>query len=708
MGKSAAERKRLQRERLKEKGLYEGYAKKESEGKRNRRKLWKERATEEARETMRKKRAEEQRKYRFKKQQERRGIDKDDSAKQSHSPVYKSRSSLGKAIAKVKRALPRSPRKRSTVVRTLFGDVTPGIENKKRGRIAITAEVSDLVSQFYEKDSISYQAPGLKDYTIIRTQAGTKKKLQKRYLYFTIGEMFEEFKKEHPQIEIGLSKFSCLRPKHVMLRSQTPENLCLCLYHENVRLLLEAIPDFPKRTNEFVSTIVCDPQNRDCMLQTCGDCGNLKKFRDLQENLLSVLDVDENLTFRQWLKDDDKLVRAKQTASAQEVLTKLEDKCTYFLWHKYIQTKQACNFDTLKAKVTSSSIVIQIDFSENFTFKYQDEIQSAHWASRSCTVYCAVIYYRETPSDEVKVASYACISDYMMHDKYSVVVFNDAVLRDFKAHHPAIDVKVINYQSDGCGQHFKQKYMLCYITTIPDISVNWHFTATSHGKGAVDGVGGCLKRRLHESIKARQLDPSSIQELATYAAKMCPNISIVYVSAEMIERVKPELNKTWYIDKPNSIHNIPDTRKAHCFRSVQPYVLSVHTVSGDVEGFQINFKSGAISEIPPAQCLQEEAIEEKNSDDKLKPGNWILVQYLLSKGKKKKYIAQILTINNNEDIFHVKFLRYDRMSRKFFWPKVDDKADVDKNQVIKILPEPQFDKRLKLYFQGVSFDSDVV
>ena len=132
----------------------------------------------------------------------------------------------------------------------------------------------------------------------------------------------------------------------------------------------------------------------------------------------------------------------------------------------------------MKASVTSSSIVVEIDFSENFTFKYQDEIRSAHWASRSCTLFCAVIYYREKLSGEVKVASYACISDYMKHDKYSVVVFNDAILKHFQEQNPTITLKEINYQSDGCGQHFKQKYMLCYITTVTGISINWHFTAT--------------------------------------------------------------------------------------------------------------------------------------------------------------------------------------------------------------------------------------
>ena len=36
-------------------------------------------------------------------------------------------------------------------------------------------------------------------------------------------------------------------------------------------------------------------------------------------------------------------------------------------------------------------------------------------------------------------------------------------------------------------------------------NIRWNFFATSHGKGAVDGVGGVLKRRAWNKVKARQI-----------------------------------------------------------------------------------------------------------------------------------------------------------------------------------------------------------
>ena len=41
--------------------------------------------------------------------------------------------------------------------------------------------------------------------------------------------------------------------------------------------------------------------------------------------------------------------------------------------------------------------------------------------------------------------------------------------------------------------HFKQKYSLC-MTTLMDENVEWDFSATSHGKGDIDGLGGTYKQ----------------------------------------------------------------------------------------------------------------------------------------------------------------------------------------------------------------------
>ena len=44
-------------------------------------------------------------------------------------------------------------------------------------------------------------------------------------------------------------------------------------------------------------------------------------------------------------------------------------------------------------------------------------------------------------------------------------------------------------------------------------NISWNFFATSHGKGAVDGVGGVLKRTAWNKVKARQVVIRNAAEL---------------------------------------------------------------------------------------------------------------------------------------------------------------------------------------------------
>ena len=64
----------------------------------------------------------------------------------------------------------------------------------------------------------------------------------------------------------------------------------------------------------------------------------------------------------------------------------------------------------------------------------------------------------------------------------------------------------IHYFTDGCASQYKHKYSfanVCYHDIdFPGVTCEWHFFATSHGKGACDGIGGTMKRATHlESLR---------------------------------------------------------------------------------------------------------------------------------------------------------------------------------------------------------------
>lgn len=67
---------------------------------------------------------------------------------------------------------------------------------------------------------------------------------------------------------ISRSKFCSLRPKHVKLMEERPYNVCVCVVHENIRMLLEVLKDhvnipgcLTKFTNEMSLFVTLLPRN---------------------------------------------------------------------------------------------------------------------------------------------------------------------------------------------------------------------------------------------------------------------------------------------------------------------------------------------------------------------------------------------------------------------------------------------------------------
>ena len=96
--------------------------------------------------------------------------------------------------------------------------------------------------------------PGRKDRVIIRkTVEGEKKKTteQVRYMLMSLREAYHKLKDQYPSLKVGLSKFCDLRHVHVKLFDQLPHQVCVCSYHENVRLLLVALKEHTTLNTDF-------------------------------------------------------------------------------------------------------------------------------------------------------------------------------------------------------------------------------------------------------------------------------------------------------------------------------------------------------------------------------------------------------------------------------------------------------------------------
>ena len=84
----------------------------------------------------------------------------------------------------------------------------------------------------------------------------------------------------------------------------------------------------------------------------------------------------------------------------------------------------------------------------------------------------------------------------MNHDTVAVHLFQRKLISFLKSTLSSFPVKIM-YFSDGASSQYKNRknfINLCYHQADFGVSAEWHFSATSHGKGACDGLGGTVKR----------------------------------------------------------------------------------------------------------------------------------------------------------------------------------------------------------------------
>ena len=119
-----------------------------------------------------------------------------------------------------------------------------------------------------------------------------------------------------------------------------------------------------------------------------------------------------------------------------------------------------------------------------------------HWNNSQATIHPFIVYYQHS-EEEHHIISFVIISDCLQHDTVAAHLFQRELITFLKSALPFTDIKKITYFSDGAASHYnnqKNFVNLCSHEADFRIKAEWHFSATSHGKSACDGVGGTVKR----------------------------------------------------------------------------------------------------------------------------------------------------------------------------------------------------------------------
>lgn len=446
--------------------------------------------------------------------------------------------------------------------------------NRKAGK-TLLEETARLVNEFYENDELSRMMPGKKDCVTMKID-GVKQKVQKRLLLCNLIEAYRKFKDEGAS-KVGFSKFALLRPKNVVLAGASgTHSVCVCTIHQNVKLMVEAcrqrdfqelIPDHTGNITykDLLSLLSCNPATPDCFLDQCqlckstvqagpceycsgveGDHCTCRKFVKFKESLISTfneLAIDE-ITYKAWVNVD-RTTLETITKSPEEFVETLINKLFILRCHDFIAKQQASFLESLKSSIKPGEIIVLGDFAENYSFLCQDAAQGFHWTNEQATLHSTVIYYRTAEGEAIKHACFVVISNHMKHDAISVHVFMKRMLSYMKE---KTEVTKVLYFSDGAASQYKNKSNFINLAHHEEdfgVPGEWHFFATSHGKGPCDGVGGTVKRLAARASLQRPSDKQILSPMALFefATENIQGIQFEFINAEEIIKEGQMLEK---------------------------------------------------------------------------------------------------------------------------------------------------------------------
>ena len=225
-------------------------------------------------------------------------------------------------------------------------------------------------------------------------------------------------------------------------------------------------------------------------------CASVELFLTCLTHLLLGVDI----RYKKW-ESGDRCTLVDMVATQEECILSLSQQIYHLTRHHYQAKAQTAYFSKLKQTLEKGEVVVHGDFSENFSFVVQDAAQGFHWDASQCTVHPFVVHWRQ--DGEQHHQSYCIISDDTKHSTATVHAFLRRLVPAIMNRVPGL--KKIHYFSDGCGGQYKNKFNFINVCSHADdfqVQCEWNFFATSHGKGACDGIGGTVKRATYrESLR---------------------------------------------------------------------------------------------------------------------------------------------------------------------------------------------------------------
>ncbi|CAH1106712.1 unnamed protein product [Psylliodes chrysocephalus] len=595
-------------------------------------------------------------------------------------------------------------------------------ERKKGKHIQRTDIIKLKIKDFLELEDNSRVCPGKKEF--VKKDKVTK---QKRFLSNTLKNLYQKFLHAYPNFKISYKFFCLARPFYIKPMRVSDRETCKCIIHANMELIVQSLYInkivFGKTPNDVIKDICCSTYAADCLLRKCNNCENAKPhFKEYIES--------ELLQYFQWIylkqnyfdkktqtvKQTRKVAKQPKEVKAAELVTIFMKKLPVFLSHEGRILHQHHSISVLKKVLKANEIIIHCDFSENYSLKYAEEIQSFHFGSarQQITLHTVVVYSNDGLDTVTK--SYCTLSESLHHGPAAIWAHLQPILKEYTQNR----IDTIHFLSDSPATQYRNKQMFSFLTNhfmehFPEVkNVSWNYHETGHGKGAPDGIGGVCKRTA-DRVVAQGKDISSFESLVNVLKECCPGISFYIINSKDIDTFASIISKQNLLAFKGTlkVHQVIPVQKKLWLRSLSCFTCTdfcKHYNLGSIsyEDVSPSSKTHECSDedLPLSTLLKNDSklkFSDVYSDDEVptcsyfssgaKTGKYVLVS-LKSVNKKLainyRYVA-VCQSDFQDDEIKVAFLRLsDCVNGDTF--KIGEENDVSyvqEEQILEILPEPK-------------------
>lgn len=551
----------------------------------------------------------------------------------------------------------------------------------KKRKLRFTAErVKSDIQRFLNRDDNSRLMPGKSDCVKVG-----KEKKQKRILNDYLHNLHLKFLAES-DYKISRASFYRIRPKELSLVNFASRSVCLCAKHQNMSFKLKSL----KNMN------VCTCTSPDAFVDI---------YKNSPEQLHEMLEKIENqkVKFQQWKRV--KLQNGKERMRIIDVeIPKESFKYTMlkefsdFVSHVKRVTAQYKGVKAMKENLPKDHVLIQMDFSENFSCQTLEEIQSAYWNAQMVTLHPTIVYFHGG-NDHLEHKSLVFVSEVLHHNASMVAAIISKTVTCVKKIKP--EAKFVHFWTDSPSSQYRNRSifdLLCNFERLYEMKATWHYFECGHGKSACDGVGGTAKRNADMAVKQSKAVIQDANDFFAWAVSSQSEIEYHLITPEEYELYDREIQR-----RKSEIKPVKGTMLLHAVASEEngnALLVRETTCACDVcfgeSGFNgeslckwervvlkhIEPKSQHVSEAVSDNRVKE--VEHPKGKEQIKENDFVVAVY-----DGKRYIGQVIEVDSDDDSVHINFMtKSGKTAGRFKWPANVDKIWVNREQILRKIDAP--------------------